>query len=69
MTVIDKHLLPLASEVESTVFYYKMKGDYYRYLTEFKTGHEKKEVADKSMKAYETASTFAEDDLAPTNPI
>ncbi|KAL0002108.1 hypothetical protein SO802_015889 [Lithocarpus litseifolius] len=69
MTVIDEHLLPSASEVESTVFYYKMKGDYYRYLAEFRTGDEKKEVADKSMKAYETASTFAEADLAPTNPI
>jgi len=29
------------------------KGDYYRYLAEFKTGNEKKEAADQSMKAYE----------------
>jgi len=29
------------------------KGDYYRYLAEFKTGNERKEVADQSMKAYE----------------
>lgn len=29
------------------------KGDYYRYLAEFKTGEERKEVADQSMKAYQ----------------
>lgn len=29
------------------------KGDYYRYLAEFKSGNERKEVADLSMKAYE----------------
>jgi len=69
MTVIDKHLVPACSGAESTVFYYKMKGDYYRYLAEFKFGNEKKEVADQSLKAYETASTTAETDLSPTHPI
>jgi len=29
------------------------KGDYYRYLAEFKTGDERKEAADQSLKAYE----------------
>ncbi len=29
------------------------KGDYYRYLAEFKTGNERKEAADQSLKAYE----------------
>ena len=33
-------------------FCYK-KGDYYRYLAEFKTGNEKKEEVDQSLKAYE----------------
>ncbi|GMP23180.1 hypothetical protein CsSME_00000869 [Camellia sinensis var. sinensis] len=49
MTVIDEHLIPSCSSGESTVFYYKMKGDYYRYLAEFKA--EKKEAADLSLKA------------------
>ena len=39
MTVIDEHLIPSSSAGESTVFYYKMKGDYYRYLAEFKSGY------------------------------
>ncbi|CAI0444813.1 unnamed protein product [Linum tenue] len=45
------------------------KGDYYRYLAEFKAGDERKEVADQSMKAYQAASTAAEADLPPTHPI
>lgn len=69
MIVIDEHLIPSCSGGESTVFYYKMKGDYYRYLAEFKFGDEKKEVADLSLKAYQMASTTADTDLPPTHPI
>ncbi|KAM7271671.1 hypothetical protein ACFE04_030885 [Oxalis oulophora] len=69
MAVIDEHLIPSSSAGESTVFFYKMKGDYYRYLAEFKWGDEKKEAADLSMKAYETATTAADAELAPTHPI
>ncbi|CAK9192552.1 unnamed protein product [Sphagnum jensenii] len=69
LTIIDGHLIPSSSTGESTVFYYKMKGDYYRYLAEFKTGNERKEAADHSLKAYEAASNTAITDLAPTHPI
>ncbi|KAF2286111.1 hypothetical protein GH714_010445 [Hevea brasiliensis] len=68
MTLMDEHLIP-SCDMESSVFYYKMKGDYYRYLAEFQTGNEKKEIADQSLKAYQTALTTAESDLAPTHPI
>ncbi|KAI3752863.1 hypothetical protein L2E82_24902 [Cichorium intybus] len=44
------------------------KRDYYRYLAEFKFGNDKKEAADQSLKAYQLASTAAED-LSPTHPI
>ncbi|XP_057541470.1 14-3-3-like protein B [Amaranthus tricolor] len=69
MTVINEHLIPSATVGESTVFYYKMKGDYYRYLAEFKSGDERKEAANQSMKAYESATTTAEVELPPTHPI
>ncbi|CAO2842314.1 unnamed protein product [Amaranthus hypochondriacus] len=69
MRVIDDHLIPFSSSSESTVFYYKMKGDYYRYLAEFKSGDEKKEAADQSLKAYEAGTATAEADLPPTHPI
>ncbi|XP_074588542.1 14-3-3-like protein B [Curcuma longa] len=69
MTVIDEHLIPSSTAAESLVFYNKMKGDYYRYLAEFKTGNEKKDVADQSLKAYEAATSTAESELSPTHPI
>ncbi|XP_047332883.1 14-3-3 protein 9-like [Impatiens glandulifera] len=69
MTVIDDHLIPSSSAGESAVFFYKMKGDYYRYLAEFMFGDDKKEAADQSLKAYQTATTVAETDLSPTHPI
>ncbi|XP_057749924.1 14-3-3-like protein C [Arachis stenosperma] len=69
MTVIDEHLIPSCSGGEPSVFFYKMKGDYYRYLAEFKSGDERKEAADQSMKAYQAASTTAEAELPPTHPI
>ncbi|KAM7277670.1 hypothetical protein ACFE04_004804 [Oxalis oulophora] len=69
MMLIDEHLIPSAKAAESSVFYYKMKGDYYRYLAEFKIGVDKKESADQSLKAYEAASSIADSDLAPTHPI
>ncbi|CAA7410253.1 unnamed protein product [Spirodela intermedia] len=62
MSVLDQHLIPSSSAGESTVFYYKMKGDYYRYLAEFMSGNERKEAAEQSMKAYQA-------DLSPTHPV
>ncbi|XP_074591269.1 14-3-3-like protein B isoform X1 [Curcuma longa] len=69
MTLIDEHLIPSSTAAESSVFYNKMKGDYYRYLAEFKTGNEKKDVADQSLKAYEAATSIADTELSPTHPI
>ncbi|KAK4747486.1 hypothetical protein SAY87_014072 [Trapa incisa] len=69
LSIIDNHLIPSSSAGESTVFFYKMKGDYYRYLAEFKASDERKETADQSLKAYEAATTTASSDLAPTHPI
>jgi 14-3-3 protein epsilon len=37
LNVLDKHLIPCATTGESKVFYFKMKGDYHRYLAEFAT--------------------------------
>jgi 14-3-3 protein epsilon len=69
LSVLDKHLIPSAGTGESKVFYYKMKGDYYRYLAEFATGEVRKEAAENSLVAYKAASDIATTDLAPTHPI
>eukprot|EP01087_Luapelamoeba_hula_P004018 TRINITY_DN13982_c0_g1_i1.p1 TRINITY_DN13982_c0_g1~~TRINITY_DN13982_c0_g1_i1.p1 ORF type:complete len:288 (+),score=72.27 TRINITY_DN13982_c0_g1_i1:102-866(+) len=69
MTVLDKHLIPHAADAESKVFYFKMKGDYYRYLAEFATGDQRKEAAENAHKAYQEATTIATADLEATHPI
>lgn len=69
LQVLDKHLIPCATTGESKVFYYKMKGDYHRYLAEFATGDDRKDAAEHSLVAYKAASDIAMTDLPPTHPI
>jgi len=40
--LLDNFLIPKASNAESKVFYLKMKGDYFRYLSEVATGDDRK---------------------------
>lgn len=69
LTVLDTHLIVSANTGESKVFYYKMKGDYYRYLAEFAVGDKRKAPSDASLAAYKEASGIAGTDLPPTHPI
>lgn len=55
LKLLDTHLIPSANTGDSKVFYLKMKGDYHRYLAEFKTGAERKEAAEKTLTAYKAA--------------
>jgi len=69
MDVLDGHLIPHASSDEANVFYYKMKGDYYRYVSEFTADERRKEAANQSLAAYEKALQIAEAKLPTTHPI
>nr|CAD1826524.1 unnamed protein product [Ananas comosus var. bracteatus] len=69
LALLDSHLVPASGTAESKVFYLKMKGDYHRYLAEFKTGAERKEAAENTMSAYKAAQDIALAELAPTHPI
>ncbi|OVA01806.1 14-3-3 protein [Macleaya cordata] len=69
LKLLDAHLIPSASASESKVFYLKMKGDYHRYLAEFKVGAERKDAAEDTMLAYKAAQDIALAELAPTHPI
>jgi len=69
LRVLDEHLIPTATTGESKVFYYKMKGDYHRYLAEFAGGNGRKEAAENSLIAYKSASDIAVTELQPTHPI
>jgi hypothetical protein len=55
LQLLDDHLIPTASTGESKEFYLKMKGDYHRYLAEFKTGSDRKEAAEHTLLAYKAA--------------
>ena len=55
LSLLDKYLIPKASNAESKVFYLKMKGDYYRYLAEVATGDDRTAVLEDSQKAYQVS--------------
>ncbi|KAF1871893.1 hypothetical protein Lal_00020688 [Lupinus albus] len=85
LNLLDANLIPSATSTESEVFYLKMKGDYHRYLAEFKIGDEKKSSSEETMLSYKAAQVLLSDeiqilkilspfdiaqaDLAPTHPI
>lgn len=68
LTLLDKFLIPKASNAESKVFYLKMKGDYYRYLAEV-AGSEKSSVVQQSEESYQSAFEIAKEQMQPTHPI
>merc|ERR1712083_1216735 len=67
--LLDKFLIPKASNAESKVFYLKMKGDYFRYLAEVAIGDSRSEVVDDSQKAYQDAYDITKSKMQPTHPI
>lgn len=67
--IILESLIPNSTSEEAKVFYYKMKGDYHRYLSEFQTGETRKGSATAALDAYQAASGIAQSDLPPTHPI
>lgn len=69
LALLDDHLIPSAASGESKVFYYKMKGDYHRYMAEFTVDPERRDAAQLSLEAYKHATDTALADLPPTHPI
>jgi len=69
LNLLDKFLIANSSSGESKVFYYKMKGDYFRYISEFSTDETKQSAANSAHDSYKEASTIAATDLFPTHPI
>lgn len=66
LDVLNLSLIPAASTDKTKVFYYKMKGNYYEYLTEFATGNDRKE-GENSLVAYKTDVAVTE--LPAAHPI
>lgn len=70
LDILERCLLPEDKTAEGQVFYWKMAGDYYRYLAEFAVGDDRREKAEQAKKKYEEATKVAvAQRLPPTNPI
>lgn len=71
ISLLDGHLIVNVAQTnyEARVFYYKMKGDYNRYLAEFQTGKDRQTAAEESLKAYKEASDCGNSNLLPTHPV
>jgi len=73
LSLLEDHLIskdaPAPGKEESQVFYYKMKGDYHRYIAEYKIDDEKKKASDAARDAYKKAMEIAESGLLVTHPI
>ncbi|XP_010774721.1 14-3-3 protein beta/alpha-1-like, partial [Notothenia coriiceps] len=67
--LLEKFLIANATTAESKVFYLKMKGDYFRYLSEVASGDSKKNTVDSSQEAYQNAFDISKKDMQPTHPI
>ena len=70
LDVLDKKLIP-GSEAnkEANVFYLKMKGDYFRYISEYATGDLHSKASDSALQAYQAATDVANANLKTTHPI
>ena len=69
LNLIDSSLVPKASNTEAEVFYFKMKGDYYRYISEYTSGEKRDKAGNNAHDAYKSATERAEKDLKTTHPI
>ena len=69
LQLIDNKLLPQASATDEKIFYYKMKGDYCRYVAEFAQGEKHQQVADIALNAYDEATKVANAELNTAHPL
>jgi len=75
LDILDNKLLTNSNNGgESKVFYYKMKGDYYRYLAEVSSTEDREAASKKADEAYSEATSIANgsdsgDGLPPTHPV
>ena len=65
--VIDKYLIPNATDSETKVFFMKLKGDYFRYKCEYAVGDQFDDACAKAEKVYKEASEIANKEIPITN--
>lgn len=65
LKIIANELVPRSTSEEGKVFYFKMKGDYHRYLAEFQTGEDRKASSSAALEAYEVAFCAVGEECIP----
>eukprot|EP00916_Digyalum_oweni_P019156 GHVL01031910.1.p1 GENE.GHVL01031910.1~~GHVL01031910.1.p1 ORF type:complete len:252 (+),score=37.96 GHVL01031910.1:139-894(+) len=68
LNLLSEHLIKNSTSLDAKVFYHKMKGDYFRYISEFTTGDKKEKASKEAHDTYNEASTLASQ-LPTTHPI
>lgn len=66
--LIEKHLMSTI-DTENQVFYLKMQGDYYRYLSEFTSDTASDHVFENAKMAYAQGYELARENLPPAHPL
>lgn len=69
LELLEKHLITKATQPECKVFYLKMKGDYYRYLSEVAKDADRTKTIEDSQAAYQSAFDISKEKMQPTHPI
>lgn len=68
IATVDSSLFKKATTAEAKAYYLKLKGDYYRYISEVVSGTELDDVSAKAKENYSQAQEAAKD-MEPTHPI
>ena len=69
LVLLEQHLIPHTSSEEAQVFFYKMRGDYYRYIAEYAVADKRNAAAQKALSAYQEAHEIAQKSLSTTHPV
>ena len=67
--MIDTLLLPATDEIAAQAFYYKMKGDMFRYIAETPQTVEKSQGKEKGKEAYLRALELCNENLSVVDPV
>ncbi|XP_050439159.1 14-3-3 protein zeta-like [Adelges cooleyi] len=69
LSVIETALMPKASDPAARVFYWKLRGDYHRYVAEVNVAEDRSHAVNESREAYERAGEMSRESLRPTHPL
>ena len=69
LKLIDSNIINTCHNCEAKVFFYKMKADYYRYISEYAADKQYDDASSSAKTAYSEATTYAEAELKTTNPV